>query len=75
MLNKNKRNKLLKDMYYIISYKYQYVPSYQYRLGACKCCFKLFNVNIYENTVKVGEGNGTPLQYSCMENPMDGGAW
>ena len=22
-----------------------------------------------------GEGNGPPLQYSCLENPMDGGAW
>ena len=22
-----------------------------------------------------GEGNGTPLQYSCLENPMDAGAW
>ena len=22
-----------------------------------------------------GEGNGTPLQYSCLENPMDEGAW
>ena len=22
-----------------------------------------------------GEGNGTPLQYSCLENPKDGGAW
>ena len=22
-----------------------------------------------------GEGIGTPLQYSCLENPMDGGAW
>ena len=22
-----------------------------------------------------GEGNGNPLQYSCPENPMDGGAW
>ena len=22
-----------------------------------------------------GEGNGTPLQYSCLKNPMDGGAW
>ena len=21
------------------------------------------------------EGNGTPIQYSCLENPMDGGAW
>ena len=25
--------------------------------------------------VQFGEGNGTPLQYSCLENPMDGGAW
>ena len=25
--------------------------------------------------VNYGEGNGTPLQYSCLENPMDGGAW
>ena len=25
--------------------------------------------------INVGEGNGTPLQYSCLENPMDGGAW
>ena len=23
----------------------------------------------------LGEGNGTPLQHSCLENPMDGGAW
>ena len=22
-----------------------------------------------------GEGSGTPFQYSCLENPMDGGAW
>ena len=22
-----------------------------------------------------GEGNGTPLQYNCLENPMDRGAW
>ena len=25
--------------------------------------------------LSVGEGDGTPLQYSCLENPMDGGAW
>ena len=23
----------------------------------------------------LGEGNGNPLQYSCLENPLDGGAW
>ena len=26
-------------------------------------------------SMSAGEGNGTPLQYSCLENPMDGGAW
>ena len=28
-----------------------------------------------ESSVYTGEGDGTPLQYSCLENPMDGGAW
>ena len=32
------------------------------------------NFMIFTN-MKDGEGNGTPLQYSCLENPMDGGAW
>ena len=27
------------------------------------------------NCLNNGEGDGTPLQYSCLENPMDGGAW
>ena len=30
-------------------------------------------VNIY--APNIGEGNGTPLQYFCLENSMDGGAW
>ena len=28
-----------------------------------------------KSKIRDGEGNGTPLQYSCLENPMDGGAW
>ena len=27
------------------------------------------------NLLHDGEGDGTPLQYSCLESPMDGGAW
>ena len=27
------------------------------------------------SSVLFGEGNGTPLQYSCLENPMDRGPW
>ena len=26
-------------------------------------------------SLHIGEGNGTPLQYFCLENPMDGEAW
>ena len=32
--------------------------------------FKIYS----RNKVVIGEGNGNPLQYSCLENPMDGGA-
>ena len=35
--------------------------------GANKVWGPLFYTN--------GEGNGTPLQYSCLKNPMDGGVW
>ena len=31
--------------------------------------------SIPESERSPGEGNGNPLQYSCLENPMDGGAW
>ena len=29
---------------------------------------------IYIGREEIGEGNGTPLKYSCLENPIDGGA-
>ena len=29
----------------------------------------------FTTSATCGEGNGTPLQYSCLENPVDGGAW
>ena len=31
--------------------------------------------SIPESGRSPGEGNGNPLQYSCLENPMDAGAW
>ena len=31
--------------------------------------------DLHSGLIVVGEGNGTPLQYSCLENPMDRGAW
>ena len=35
----------------------------------------LLLLSIYTTMYKIGGGNGTPLQYSCLENPMDGGVW
>ena len=38
--------------------------------------FLRFTIVIYVYIIiQYGESNGTPLQYSCLENPMDGGAW
>ena len=35
------------------------------------CCLN----NLWHTQTICGEGNGNPLQYSCLENPTDGGAW
>ena len=41
------------------------------------CLFCWFQVGEYILSLLLhfGEGSGTPLQYSCLEHPMDGGAW
>ena len=56
----------------------------------CPCCgaplaYDAVNKNLHANAGDMGwipgsgrfpgEGNGNPLQYSCLENSMDGGAW
>ena len=46
-------------------------------------CYLSKDINILFSVLKIlsssmaslGEGNGTPLQYSCLENPMDGAWW
>ena len=35
----------------------------------------VFEIIMKASIFIVGEGNGTPLQHSCLENPLDGGAW
>ena len=44
--------------------------------GAIAFSKECAKVGIKERIIIVnGEDNGNPLQYSCLENPMDGGAW
>ena len=40
--------------------------------GVSKVCFRKY-LNIPRKSL--GEGNGNPLQYFCLENPVDRGAW
>ena len=35
----------------------------------------MLRVNLWVVSTEFGEGNGTLLQFSCLENPMDRGAW
>ena len=48
-------------------------PNVKYHLLVLTSHFALFFYTLLNYLF--GEGNGTPLQYSCLENPMDGGAW
>ena len=47
--------------------------------NVCVCVCVCVCVSLWSNWEKLtcleGKGNGTPLQYSCLDNPMDGGAW
>ena len=60
-----------------IAYSYTYTYTHiadELRISTVDCAKVIFLLLILYSSC-VGEGNGTPLQYSCLENPMDGGAW
>ena len=52
----------MKEAYLCVEGKYCISPSF----SGCKFLNWL---------ILTGEGNDNPLQYSCLENPRDGGAW
>ena len=41
----------------------------------CSGLALIFKKSFFSISASNGEGNGKPLQYSCLENPMNGGAW
>ena len=46
------------------------------RLPLCpQCLEECLECNRYSVNTECGEGNGTPFQYFCLENPIDGGTW
>ena len=46
-----------------------------YTEAGCPALAEAYVLPLTPSRVGFGEGDGTPLQYSCLENPMDGGAW
>ena len=62
---------ILTSTYYLGKRSYSYSESL-YFLICTKAKENLIFVGICHY---FGEGNGTPLQHSCLENPMDGGVW
>ena len=76
---------LVKKLNNIFTWKYlQYVFNASKEINLKTLCsanqilfLKCFFIDVYLCIfiLTIGEGNGNPLQYSCLENPMDGGAW
>ena len=55
------------SLYFSFTFLLKTLPSLG--LGVSLSGFSFYLINLSR------EGNGTPLQYSCLENPMDGGPW
>ena len=68
---------LLHLAFFIVQLSHPYITtektiSFTRRTFVGKVKSLLFNML---SRLVIGEGNGTPLQYPCLANPMDGGAW
>ena len=59
-----------------IIYQLSYQGSLHFQIGKNELLLPRYLYLLLQHTIIVyREGNGTPLQYSCLENPMDGGTW
>ena len=60
-----------KDCFIHVSHLLSLIQGYHYHLSKFHIYALIYCISIQYT----GEGNGNPLQYSCLENPKDGGAW
>ena len=60
-------------IFFQITFQYMLLQDIEY--GSLHYIVNLCCLSILCIVGSVREGNGTPLQYSCLENPMDKGAW
>ena len=60
-------------LYSVCVSRHLYAYVHNYHFHGCNLSIKGFVIQ--KSRVFFREGNGTPLQYSCLENSMDGGAW
>ena len=57
------------------SIRYSYISAARLKKQAKYLDSKEISIRFNPNSMNTREGDGTPLQYSYLENPMDGGAW
>ena len=59
------------SQWYVNLWNYYYTFERKFKIFSLRLPFANYS-HLYQ---LIGEGLGNPLQYSCLENPMDGGAW
>ena len=57
------------------SHGWRSLEGYSHGLAEGQTRLSDFTFTFHFSLSRIGEGNGNPLQYSCLENPRDGGAW
>ena len=62
---------LFRDLSVEETFGYCRMANGRYRISSMQSVLNVMDASGEGNR----EGNGTPLQHSCLENPMDGGAW
>ena len=78
LLNHSSKASILQHLaFFIVQLSHSYMTTGK-TIGLTRWTFVGKVISLLFNMLSrlvMGEGNGNPLQYSCLENPMDGGAW